>query len=150
MKNYRLTKFIALAFIALASAFASSTAQAETINVNAILILGSNDNAGIDSSLQKYAKKLTEHLRFDTFKLQSSSRASLPVPGSNIIGMSEEHSVSIKVDSAADGKYRISAQWKRGPQTIVNTTVVASKNRETVLVGPSNDGKRLILLLVAN
>lgn len=150
MKYIRLPKLVALILITLASAFATSTAQAEKLTVNAILILGSNDNGGIDSSLQKYAKNLTQHFRFDTFKQYSTSRASVPVPGSNIIGMAEEHSVSIKVDSATDGKYRISAQWKRGPQTIVNTTVVASKNRETVLVGPSNDGKRLILLLVAN
>ncbi|MDQ8179286.1 hypothetical protein [Pelagicoccus sp. SDUM812005] len=151
MKNFRAPQFAAFALIAiLANCLANVAHAADSINIRATLILGSNEGGGVDSSLHQYETNLKKVLPFDTFKNQGSSRARVSVPGSNIIGLSGEHDVSVKVDPAGDGKYRISAQWKRSGHTLVNTTVVASKDRPTVLVGPSSGNGRIILLLIAH
>ncbi len=150
MKNVRAQKLASIAVIAIfATLFASLASAADNINIRATLILGSNEGGGVDPSLHQYERNLKKVLPFDTFKDQGSSRASVSVPGSNIIGLSGEHDVSVKVDPAGDGKYRISAQWKRSGHTLVNTTVVASKDRPTVLVGPASGNGRIILLLIA-
>ncbi|MDQ8185611.1 hypothetical protein [Pelagicoccus sp. SDUM812002] len=151
MKNYRAPKLASLVLIAIFnSLFASVSVAADSINIRATLILGSNEGGGVDASLSQYERNLKKILPFDTFKNQGSSRASVSVPGSNIIGLSGEHDVSVKVDPAGDGKFRISAQWKRSGHTLVNTTVVASKDRPTVLVGPNSGNGRIILLLIAH
>ncbi len=151
MKHLRATKLAALALLAIfATSLTSVALAAETISIKATLILGSNEGGGVDASLHQYERNLKKILPFDTFKDKGSSRANVSVPGSNIIGLSEEHDVSVKVDPAGDGKYRISAQWKRSGHTIVNTTVVASKDRPTVLVGPASGNGRVILLLIAH
>lgn len=150
MKNVRVPPLLSVALLAIfATLFASVAQGADSINIRATLILGSNEGGGVDASLHQYERNLKKVLPFDTFKDRGSSRASVAVPGSNIIGLSREHDVSVKVDPAGNGKYRISAQWKRSGHTLVNTTVVASKDRPTVLVGPSSGDGRMILLLIA-
>ncbi|MBD5780498.1 hypothetical protein IEN85_13440 [Pelagicoccus sp. NFK12] len=151
MKKFRAPQYASFALVAILATFLTSLAQAaDSINIRATLILGSNDGGGVDASLHQYERNLKKVLPFDTFRNQGSSRARVAVPGSNIIGLSGEHDVSVKVDPAGDGKYRISAQWKRSGHTLVNTTVVASKDRPTVLVGPSSGNGRIILLLIAH
>ncbi|MBC2607688.1 hypothetical protein [Pelagicoccus albus] len=147
MKRSRISKFttlfVALAFAAIA---ASSVHAAEKVTINATLIIGSNDGGGVDAPLRQYEKNLKRVLPFDTFKRQGGGRASIYVPGRGSIGLGGGQNVGVSAESAGEGRYRISAQWKRGNQTMVNTTVVASKNRPTVLVG----GGQYILILIAN
>jgi hypothetical protein len=151
MKKTRAPQLATIALFALIATLFGGVAQAaDSINIRAALILGSNEGGGVDPSLRQYERNLKKVLPFDTFKNRGSSRARINVPGSNTIALGGEHHVSVQVDPAADGKYRISAQWKRSGRTLVNTTVVASKNRPTVLVGPSSGKGRVILLLIAH
>ncbi|EDY81736.1 hypothetical protein VDG1235_1354 [Verrucomicrobiia bacterium DG1235] len=151
MKYFRFPNIIACSLLAIAFfAAATPATAADSVRIKATLILGTNDGGGVDGSLRQYEKNLKRVLPFDTFKSQGSGSANVSLPGSSRIGIGGGQTVNVDVQSTGDSKYRIAARWSKGGQTYINTTVVASKNRPTVLVGPSSGGGKLILLLVAN
>lgn len=127
---------------------ASSALAADAVNIRATLILGTNDGGGVDGQLRQYERNLKRVLPFDTFKQQGAGSANVTPPGEANIGIGDGHVVHARVEEAGDGKYRIAARWTKGDHAYINTTVVASSNRPTVLGGPSANGGNLILLLV--
>lgn len=150
MKYLRIQTLASVLAIALAAALSTPAAHAaDTVSISAVLILGSNEGAGVDAALRPYEQNLKKHLRFDTFKRLGGGRTNVALPGLGAIAVGDGQSVALSAQPAGDGKYRISAQWTKGSHTLVNTTVVASKGLPTVLVGPSSGGSRTILLMVA-
>lgn len=151
MKSLLSSKPFALLLFVLAASVLSAVAHAaDSANIRAYLIQGSNEGGGVDSSLSQYQSDLKHNLPFDTFKRQGTGSANIAVPGAGSINVGNGQTVNLKVDPASNGKIRISAQWKQGGKKLVDITVDASKGRPTVLVGPSSGTGRLILLLVAN
>lgn len=139
-----------LLLIGLALLLATPQAHAaESVSVRATLILGTNDGGGVDRQLRQYERNLKRVLPFNTFTQQGSGSASVTPPGEARISIGGGQAVHVKVENAGEGKFRIAARWTRGEQSYINTTVVASPDRPTVLVGPSAQGGKLILLLVA-
>lgn len=152
MKSARISRStFVLALLAALFASAFNLQAADTVNIQATLILGTNDGQGVDSALRQYETNLKRALSsFDTFKRQGSGSASIAVPGSSKISIGAGQSVAVDVKPAGDGKYRIAANWAKGSQTYIDLEVVASKGRPTVLVGPNSGSGKLILLLIAN
>ena len=147
MKRLTLLLFALIALFASVSVTAS--ARAADASVTAILIQGSNEGGGVDSQLRRYERHLSHMLPFDTFKQrgQGSSRVSLPGNGSIDIGGGQL--VAVKVEDGGGDKLRITARWTDGNRTLINTTIVSSRGKPTVLGGPSSGNGKLILLLIA-
>lgn len=151
MKSLLSSKSLTLLLFALAAAvFSSGAFAADSTNIRAYLIKGSNDGGGVDSSLSQFQSNLKQSLPFNTFKIQGTGSANIAVPGSGGIVLGSGQTVSLKADPASNGKLLISVQWKQGGKKLVEIVVEASKGNPTVLVGPSSGSGRLILLLVAN
>lgn len=150
MKSRPLPFVPCLLLIGFALLLATPSADAaDSVSVRATLILGTNDGGGVDGQLRQYERNLKRVLPFNTFAQQGSGSASVATPGEARISIGGGQAVNVKVERAEGGKFRIAARWTRGQQTYINTTVVAAPDRPTVLVGPSAQGGKLILLLVA-
>lgn len=139
---------LALALLSLGLAN-PATLSAEEAQIQATLIMGSNENGGVDGQLQRYERHLKRVFRYDTFKQQGQGSARVAVPGTGSISIGGGNRLSLDVSDAGSDKLRIAAKWTNGGRVLVNTTVVSPRDQPTVLGGPASGGGMLILLLVA-
>ena len=139
---------LTLALITLGVA-SPTTVAADEAQIQATLIMGSNDNGGVDGQLQRYERHLKRVFRYDTFKQQGQGSARVAVPGTGSISIGGGHRLNLDVSDAGDDKLRIAAKWTNGGRVLINTTVVSPRDQPTVLGGPTSGGGMLILLLVA-
>lgn len=143
-----------LAALALAALFFTPIAQAaDNVKVNAVLIAGSNDGGGVDSSLRQYESKLKANIpKVDTFKRLGGGRADISLPGSKTMNLGSGQTVAVDVKPTSNGKLQITIEWKRGSQRLLKTIVESSKNNPnpTVLGAPGPGDGKYILLLFAN
>jgi len=125
---------------------------AETVNLEATLILASsNASGGVDRALRPYEPTLRRLFKYDTYQLLQRATASAPLPGRRRMSLGGGHRLEIEARQAEGGKIRLRTRWLRGDRLLVDTAVVASRNRPTVLGGPPAEGGQgaLLLILVA-
>ena len=149
MTRSAFTLLLATTFFAVLGSLTPEAHAAQPARVNAILILGSNSGTGVDPQLQRYERHLKRVAPFDSFQHRGQGERAVTVPGSGEIVIDRHHLVSFDVAPAEDGKLRIAAKWSNAGKTLIQTTVVTPRNQPTVLGGPSSNGGKLILMLVA-
>lgn len=148
MIHNRPAKLALLALIAFAASLFATAAHAENISVSATLILASNDGQGVDASLRQYERNLIRAFPFDTFKQQGSGNFRLSLKGTQTLSFPGGQKVTVSYLSNDGGKYRLSAQWKKGGQTLTDMVVLASKGHPTVQAAGNSGGKLPLLILV--
>ena len=149
MKNLPPILFFALSILA-GLAIAPAAQAADSVNIHATLILGSNQGGGVDGQLKRYERHLKRVFRFDTFQQKGGGASNVAIPGSGTVNVGGGHQISVNVTDAGNDKLRIAAKWTKSGRALINTTIVSSRNQPTVLGGPASGEGKLILLLVAN
>ncbi len=136
MKTIRLALLLAvfggLAFAALA---------AERISFQGILISASHAVGQSDRRLAPYEPTLRNILRFQSFKFRGDDSASLEVPGSGSLMISDGHELVVTTESADGKSIHVKVRWTGDGRTLMNTGLVLRPGVPAVLGGPPNTDK---------
>lgn len=140
---------LGLAFLLLALLSSAASAQsADSVQLQATLIRASNDGNGTDRALLPFEPTLKRLFKYDSYELRNRSAAKVSLPGQARMNLGNGHHLEIGAQAAASDKVRFRIRWFQADDLLVNTTVVASRDRPTVLGGPSTEDVQGSLLLV--
>lgn len=145
----RLSFFILTAAVAVSLFALPSNAQAEQANIEALLILASNNPAPLDARLDKVEYRLRRIFGFETYRYYGDGSTILSLPGQSILALGNGNNLTI---NARSKKGRIEAQivWEKEGERVLNTTVAMSKNTPVILGGSTQPDGTLIIVLTAN
>lgn len=124
------------------------TAKAETVTLEATLILASDNPAPQDMRLDRIEYKLRRIFGFAYYAHygQGSATAALPAEVTLELG----HGYRLEVSARKkDGKVRAEVRWMQADQILLSTRVGLKKGVPTILGGPPHEGGNLIVALVA-
>ena len=126
-----------------------SSAQAEGANIEALLILASNNPAPLDARLDKVEYRLRRIFGFETYRYYGGGSTVIALPGQSILALGNGNNLTI---NARSKKGRIEAQivWEKEGERVLNTTVAMSKNTPVILGGSTQPDGTLIIVLTAN
>ena len=145
----RLSFFILTAVVTVSLFALPSNAQAEQANIEALLILASNNPAPLDARLDKVEYRLRRIFGFETYRYYGGGSTILSLPGQSILALGNGNNLTI---NARSKKGRIEAQivWEKEGERVLNTTVAMSKNTPIILGGSTKPDGTLIIVLTAN
>lgn len=143
-----LIRIAAIFAISLCALSICSETRAASAQVEATLVLANSSGQGIDPALNKFASNLKKLFKHNSFKLEARSNTRVDLPGNALMSLGGGYQVALKTEPANDGRIRLSARWTKGSQKLVDTTMIVSKNRPTVLGGPRVNNGNLILILI--
>lgn len=145
----RLSFCVAAVLIAVCLLALPSSAQAEGANIEALLILASNNPAPLDARLDKVEYRLRRIFGFETYRYYGSGSTVIALPGQSILALGNGNNLTI---NARSKKGRIEAQivWEKEGERVLNTTVAMSKNTPVILGGSTQPDGTLIIVLTAN
>ena len=145
----RFSFFVLAAIVAVSLIALPSSAQAEEANIEALLILASNNPAPLDARLDKVEYRLRRIFGFETYRYHGSGSTILSLPGQTILALGNGNNLTI---NARSKKGRIEAQivWEKEGERVLNTTVAMSKNTPVILGGSTQPDGTLIIVLTAN
>ena len=127
-------------------AFGDSSAGARAAEIEATLILASNDPAPLDTRLDGIEFRLRKVIPYEHFRLIDQKSVNLSLPGQTSLSLGQGFALSIDA-SKADGGVRAKVNWTQGTNSLVNSSVVLKKGSPAVLGGiPHQNGKLLVLL----
>lgn len=140
-----------LALLTALAAVGLSAAPAAALTVNSLAIVGSNDNAGVDSRIPASVREALKTFPYDSYRLagQASRSAALnqevtlPLHGPFTLKVTP-----LKATGSGDGR-RIELQVRivKGAERILDLTVALRPGRWCLLGGPSANGGVLIVAL---
>lgn len=134
-----------LAILALMLGVAS--VEAQPIEVEAMLILASNEPAPLDRRLERVDYLLRPVLRFETYRLMGQSTVLLNPESSMTLALGDGHVLYLR--TGRDRKNRVEVSWQRGDTRLLSTAVNLQRGRPTILGGvPQGDGKLIVTLMV--
>lgn len=134
MKTLRFA--LLLAFV---GGLALATRAAERASLQGILIAASPEPGQTDRRLAQYEPTLRRILRFESFKFKGDDRASIDVPGSATLLISDGHELVITTESADGKSLHLKVRWTNGDRTLMNTGLVLRPGVPAVLGGPPTD-----------
>lgn len=125
----------------------AACAVAETVNLDAMLILASNDPAPLDRRLERVEHQLRPLFRFEYYRHLGSSSAAVALPGATKIALGDGHFLDVQASAAKDDKVRAQVRWFRGDEPLVNTVVNLRRGKPVILGGvPHGNGKLIVTL----
>ena len=126
---------------------AVSRAEAQPMEIEAMLILASNEPAPLDRRLERVDYILRPLLRFETYRLLGQGSALVPTPGSATIALGDGHVLHLKTGKDRGGRVEVS--WQRGDERLLSTSVSLRRGKPAILGGaPQGDGKLIVTLTV--
>lgn len=140
----------ALAALLFVAAIASASA-ADSVSIKGILILASDEVGQTDPSLSKFEPTLRRLFKFEGYRQIGRASTRMDVPGKGQLTFNGEV-LAIETTGNGGGTVRARVTWRRGGQTMINTTVRMKPGVPTLLGGPSAQGGKgnLIVILEVN
>lgn len=129
-------------------ACAAGPVWAGLVNVEAMLILASNDPAPLDLRLERVEYKLRPLFRFEYYRHLGEGRGILNLPGETTLALGDGHYLELR-GSAKDGGTRMEVRWLRGGQALLNTAVNLKPGKPVILGGVPHEKGTLIVTLTA-
>lgn len=127
----------------LAGAFAVC---AETVSLEAMRILASNEPAPLDRRLERVEYQLRPLFRFEHYRHLADSSVAVNLPGSATLALGDGHYLAVNA-TARDGKVRVEVRWMRGQESLLSTAVNLQRGKPVILGGvPQGDGKLIVTL----
>ena len=127
----------------------TTISRAESVTIQVTLILASNNPAPLDSRLDRVEYKLRRIFGFEYYRHYGEGSVLLNLPGESTVDLGHGFRLTISSHSSKDGKIRMSVQWLRGDEMVLNTTVAMKRGVPVILGGISHEGGTLIVTLVA-
>lgn len=150
MRAHKASQVFGISLLAVAYLLATpAVSSAEPVTIQATLILASNDPAPLDSRLGKVEYKLRRIFGFEYYKHYGEGAAVLNLPGQSAVDLGHGFRLSISASGSKDDKIRMSVQWFREDEMVLNTTVGMKRGVPVILGGISHGGGTLIVTLVA-
>ncbi|MCH6254923.1 hypothetical protein MLD52_00060 [Puniceicoccaceae bacterium K14] len=141
---------LAVLFTFIISCLATTSAvNAESSQIQATVVLASSDGTGVDPQLKRFGANLKKLFRHDSFKLHGRSNTEISLPGTSTLTLGRGYQLKLDASPAKDGRIRLKAKWIQGSRVLIETTLVVSRNRPSLLGGPKVKQGELILILVA-
>jgi len=150
MKTLKFPTGLTLCLLAMVT-LPSITTGSESASVTGILILATDDAGDTDARLKSYEPTLRRLFKFQGYKQIGRSRTSMAVPGDGVLNFGNDE-LLIETTGNGSGSIRAKVQWRRGNNTMINTTVRMRPGVPTLLGGPKQAGGEgnLIVILVAD
>ncbi|MEZ5277013.1 MAG: hypothetical protein R3F07_11585 [Opitutaceae bacterium] len=146
MKTPNILAGLAALFFVFAVAPSPATA-AESVSIKGILILASNDAGPTDSSLSKVEPTLRRLFKFEGYRQVGRTSTRVDVPGKGQLTFGGDV-LAIETTGDGGGTVRARVTWRRGDQTVINTTVRMKPGVPTLLGGPSARGGKGNLIVI--
>ncbi|HMP77218.1 MAG TPA: hypothetical protein PKE12_13055 [Kiritimatiellia bacterium] len=122
-------------------------AEAQPMEVEAMLILASNEPAPLDRRLERVDYILRPLFRFETYRLLGQGSVILNTPGAATVALGDGHVLHLK--TGRDRKSRVEVSWQRGDTRYLSTAVALQRGKPAILGGASQgDGKLIVTLTV--
>lgn len=122
-------------------------AEAEPIEVEAMLILASNEPAPLDRRLERVDYLLRPLLRFETYKLLGQGSVMLNADTSTSLALGDGY--VLYLNTSKGKKNHVEVSWQRGDTRLLSTSVTLQRNKPAILGGvPQGDGKLIVTLMV--
>ncbi len=115
------------------------------VEIEAMLILASNDPAPLDRRLERVDYLLRPVLRFETYRLLGQSSVLLQASASTTLALGDGHVLNLAADR--DRRNRVEVTWLRGDTRLLSTAVHLQRGKPVVLGGvPQGDGRLIVTL----
>lgn len=125
---------------------AGGSALAETVTIEAMRILASNDPAPLDRRLERVEYQLRPLFRFEHYRHLGDSSMSVNLPGTINLALGDGHFLAVSA-SSRDGRVRAEVRWMRGQESLLSTAVNLQRGKPVILGGvPEGDGKLIVTL----
>lgn len=122
------------------------SARAQPMEVEAMLILASNDPAPLDRRLERVDYLLRPVLRFETYKLLGQSSVLLQENTATTLALGDGHVLHLSTRGKKD---HVEVSWQRGDTRLLSTSVRLQRNKPAILGGvPQGDGKLIVTLMI--
>ncbi len=150
MKAIATLSLVVAAYLLIPITLSAKGGSSDTLSIKGVMILASNDTATTDPSLKAYEKTLRRLFKFKSYKRYGGGNTQLNLPGKSTMSIGSGHKVELNAKPINQQKSRISIRWLHRGRAQINTTIVMTKGKPTVLGGPSVKGGNLILILTAS
>lgn len=128
---------------------AAGPARAEGVTVAAKLILASNEPSRPDPQLNREEGRFRRVFGFSNYSQVGGGSAFIQLPGRATLSLGHGSILDVATDAAGGGRIRATVRWMRGPDTLLNTTLVVSRGVPVTLGGvPYSRGTLMISLVV--
>lgn len=122
---------------------AVSDARAQPMEIEAMLILASNEPAPLDRRLERVDYILRPLLRFETYQLLGQGSVMINTPGTASIALGDGHALNLR--TGRDRGSHVEVTWQRGEARLLSTSVKLQRGKPTILGGVPHGSGRLIV-----
>jgi hypothetical protein len=124
-----------------------SNALAQPMEIEAMLILASDEPAPLDRRLERVDYILRPLLRFETYRWLGQGSALVNTPGTATIALGDGHSLQLRTGRSRGSHVEVT--WMRGNERLISTSVSLQRGKPTILGGvPHVDGRLIVTLMV--
>lgn len=123
-------------------------ALADPVNLEATMILASNEPAAQDPRLERIEFKLRRIFGFEYYKHYGEGSAIVSVPGETTLSLGHGFRLQISA-KPGDGRVRAGIHWFRGDEKVLSTTVNMERGTPVILGGIAHEGGTLIVTITA-
>lgn len=124
---------------------AAVTVNAQPLEIDAMLILASNDPAPLDRRLERVDYILRPLLRFETYRLLGQGSVLITTPGEAEIDLGDGHVLWLR--TGRDRSSHVEVLWRKGEKRLLSTSVKLQRGRPTILGGvPQGDGRLIVTI----
>ncbi len=122
---------------------AAPEARAQPMEIEAMLILASNEPAPLDRRLERVDYILRPLLRFETYQLLGQGSVMINTPGTATIALGDGHVLNLR--TGRDRGSHVEVTWQRGDARMLSTSVKLQRGKPTILGGVPHGNGRLIV-----
>lgn len=122
---------------------AAPEARAQPMEIEAMLILASNEPAPLDRRLERVDYILRPLLRFETYRLLGQGSVLINTPGTATIALGDGHVLNLR--TGRDRGSHVEVTWQRGEARMLSTSVKLQRGKPTILGGVPHANGRLIV-----
>ena len=138
-----------LTILALVGLLGVVSAAAEVVNLDAMMILASDDPAPLDRRLERVEFQLRPLFRFQYYRHMGGSSAAVNLPGTANIALGDGYHLEVRASGREGKKVRAEVRWFRGDQPLLSSGVNLQPGKPVILGGVPHDKGKLIVTLTA-
>ncbi len=118
------------------------------MGVKGVLVLASDQQAGMDPSLKPFESQLRGVFRFSGYRAIGRGNARMKVSGAARMDLGQGFSVQLRSQASPGPAVPMEIRWMRGDQVLIHTRqTFRPENPVVVLGGPSHQNGVLLLVL---
>lgn len=121
---------------------------ATSVGIRAMLVVASNGEAEHDARLANYEPTLRRLLRFECYRLAGEGSSTVPMPGSNSLGLGGGHRLELEAADYGAGQTWTRVRWIEGHRLLMDTILIMRRGVPAVLGGPTRGGETLAVILI--